>query len=244
MSKKSDREARSAKAAALLAEQRRREKRRNLLTAGAVVLTMVLLIGGGFLYSSLRDTTGDQGAVPANLSGDYTVTLGQDSAPTKITLYEDLQCPVCAALEASAGSSITQGIDDGKLQVSYHMIAFLDRASTTHYSTRALNALMTVLDTAGPEVYLKYHSLLYAEQPKEGSAGLTDDRLVELAVQAGADESKVKGPIGDLTYEQWIKNSTDDFSKQGFSSTPTAVIDGKTLVGAGDILTAITKAVS
>ena len=244
MSKKSEREERAAKAAALLAEQRRKEKRRNLLTAGAVVLVMVLLIGGGFLYNSLRDTTGAKAVVPANLSGPYTVTLGKDSAPAKITLYEDLQCPVCAGLEASAGSLIQQGIDDGKLQVTYHMIAFLDGSSTTRYSTRALNALMTVLDTAGPDVYLKYHSLLYADQPQEGSAGLTDDRLIEIAVQAGADGSAIKGPIDDLKYEQWVKNSTDDFSKRGYSSTPTGVIDGKTLVAAGDIAAAIKAAVS
>lgn len=244
MSKKSEREARAAKAAALLAEQRRQERRRNLLTAGAVVLVMVLIIGAGFLFSRNKDTTGEKGAVPANLSGAYTVTLGKDSAPTKITLYEDLQCPVCAALEASGGTLIKQGIDDGKLQVSYHMISFLDASSTTRYSTRALNALMTVLDTAGPDVYLAFHSLLYAEQPQEGTAGLTDDHLVELAVKAGADESKIKGPIDDLKYEQWIKNSTDDFSKQGFSSTPTAVIGGKTLVGAPDILQAIKAAVA
>ena len=244
MSKKSDREARAAKAAALLAEQRRKEKRRNLLTAGAVLLVMVLLIGGGFLYNSLRDTTGDSGSVPAHLSGPYTVTLGQDSAPTKITLYEDLQCPVCAALEASGGTLIQQGIADGKLQVTYHMIAFLDRSSTTHYSTRALNALMTVLDTAGPDVYLKYHSLLYAQQPPEGSAGLSDGKLIQIAVHAGADESQIKGPIADLKYGQWIKNSTDDFSKRGFSSTPTGVVDGKTLVGTPEILDAIKAAVS
>ena len=244
MSKKSEREARAAKAAALLAEQRRKERRRNLLTAGAVVLVMVLLIGGGFLYNSLRDTTGDKGAVPANLSGPYTVTLGEDSAPTKITLYEDLQCPVCADLEATGGSLIKQGIADGKLQVSYHMIAFLDGSSTTRYSTRALNALMAVLDTAGPDVYAKYHALLYADQPQEGSAGLTDDRLIQLAVQAGADESRIKGPIQDLKYEQWVKNSTDDFSKRGFSSTPTGVIDGTTYVGAGQILSALQKGLS
>jgi protein-disulfide isomerase len=244
MSKKSEREARAAKAAALLAEQRRKERRRNLLTAGAVGLAMVLLIGGGFLYNSLRDTTGDKAVVPGNLSGTYTVTFGEDSAPTKVTLFEDLQCPVCAALEASSGSLVQQGIDDGKLQVTYHMIAFLDGSSTTRYSTRALNALMTVLDTAGPEAYLKYHSLLYAEQPREGTAGLTDDRLVQLAVQAGADESKIKGPIDDLKYEQWIKNSTDDFSRSGYSSTPTGVIGGQTLVGAGDILSALKAAVS
>jgi protein-disulfide isomerase len=244
MSKKSEREARAAKAAALLAEQRRREKRRNLLTVGAVVLVIAVLIGGGFLYNSLRDTTGDQAVVPDNLSGAYTVTIGEDSAPTKITLYEDLQCPVCAALESSAGSLIQQGIDDGKLQVSYHMIAFLDGSSSTRYSTRALNALMTVLSTAGPEAYLKYHSLLYAEQPEEGTAGLTDDRLVQLAVKAGAEESRVKGPIQDLKYEQWVKNSTDDFSRKGFSSTPTGVIGGQTLVGAGDILSALQAAVS
>ena len=73
-----------------------------------------------------------------------------------------------------------RAIADGKIKVDYHMVAFLDRASTTNYSSRALNAAMAVLSTAGPDAFLKFHSLAYANQPEEGVGGrprLDPDRL-------------------------------------------------------------------
>ena len=64
-------------------------------------------------------------------------------------------------------------------------MAFLDRASTTNYSSRALDAAAAVVDTA-PGSFQAFHDLLYANQPEEGSAGLTDAQLLDYAVQAGA----------------------------------------------------------
>jgi len=108
-------------------------------------------------------------------------------------------------------------------------VAFLDDASTTDYSTRALNAAAVVLDTAGPEVFLKFHDLLFEHQPAEGSAGLSDAQLVAYAAQAGATKSAVQPGIADRTYEQWVNNVNDQASKNGVTSTPTVRIDGKTL---------------
>jgi protein-disulfide isomerase len=107
------------------------------------------------------------------------------------------------------------------------MVAFLDRSSSTRYSSRALNAAAVVLDTAGPQVFLKYHNLLYAHQPAEGSAGLTDQQLIDYAVQSGADRSAVTAPIDNDIYAQWVLNATDQMSKNHVSGTPTVFINGK-----------------
>ncbi len=86
----------------------------------------------------------------------YTVMVGDESAPKTITVYEDLQCPVCQAFEdATGGRRSTKAVADGKVKVEYRLIAFLDDASTTDYSSRALNALMVVLDTSGPDAFLE-----------------------------------------------------------------------------------------
>ena len=59
------------------------------------------------------------------------------------------------------------------VKLVYKPVAFLDRASTTNYSSRALDAAAAVVDTA-PGSFQAFHDLLYANQPEEGSAGLTD----------------------------------------------------------------------
>jgi protein-disulfide isomerase len=122
---------------------------------------------------------------------------------------------------------------DQGVQFRYRVISFLDRASSTDYSTRAMNAHAAVLDVAGPEVAKKFHDALFAQQPPEGGAGLSDDTLVELAIAAGADADVVEKPIRELAFEQWVKNATDAASRAEVTGTPTVLVDGERLPQAG-----------
>jgi protein-disulfide isomerase len=228
MSKKNKAQSKTERAQALVRAQQRSERSRNLLVVGAVVVAILIIVGVGFVVQNHRDKTGQVAKdVPGNLTGTYSVTLGKASAPTTIKLYEDFQCPVCKAFEAVTGTQVDAAIAAGKVKVDYHMVAFLNSASSTKYSSRALNAAAVVLDTAGPDVFMKYHNLLYANQPAEGSAGLTDQQLIDYAVQAGADRSAVTAPINDDAYGQWVLNATDQMSKDHVTGTPTIYIDGK-----------------
>jgi protein-disulfide isomerase len=183
-----------------------------------------------FVISSNKDTTGQavtSSGTPQNLTGTYNVEVGKSSAPTTIKLYEDFQCPICNDLEKVAGAKVRQAIADGKIKVDYHMVSFLDRSSTTNYSSRALNAAMAVLSTAGPDAFLKFHQIAYENQPAEGTAGVPDSTLVQWAVQAGAQEADVKPLIDGNVYHQWTVNATDAMSQDGVTGTPTIFINGK-----------------
>jgi protein-disulfide isomerase len=221
-------QSKTERARTLMLVQQRRERMRNLGVVGTVVVAILIIVGVGFYVQAGRDKTGQTAKeVPSHLTGPYTVTIGQSSAPTTIKLYEDLQCPICKAFEAATSSQVDAAVAAGKVKVEYHMVAFLDRESTTNYSSRALNAAAVVLDTAGPQVFWKYHNLLYANQPAEGSAGLTDQQLIQYAVQAGVDQSAVTGPIDNDVYSQWVLNATDQMSKDHVTGTPTVYINGK-----------------
>jgi protein-disulfide isomerase len=198
------------------------------------------------VVQSKSDTTGDEvsaGGTPSNLTGSYNVVIGKSSAPTTIKLYEDLQCPVCRSFEQVAGQQIQTGIADGKVKVDYHMVAFLDHSSTTNYSSRSLNAAMAVLSTAGPDAFLKFHTIAYDNQPAEGSAGVPDSTLVDWAVQAGADEGEVSPLIDGNVYHQWVVNATDQMSKDKVSGTPTIFVDGKKLPDVQSGVNAVLEAV-
>lgn len=220
----------SERAQALMREQQQRERRRNLMVVAAVVAAVVIVFGVLFVVQSNNDKTGQAvapGGTPENLTGTYSVTIGKSSAPTTIKLYEDLQCPICKEFEQFAGQKVLAAIQDGKVKVDYHMVAFLDRESTTDYSSRALNAAMAVLSTAGPDAFLKFHTIAYENQPAEGSAGVPDSTLVDWAVQAGADKATVTPLIDGNVYHQWVLNATDQMSKDGVNGTPTIFINGK-----------------
>lgn len=221
MSKKSAAQSKAERAAAVRREQESRERRRQFLSVGAVVAVLAVIVVGGFLVQSQRDTTGEVAStVPSGVEG-YGVVVGDPDAETTVTIYEDLQCPACAALEDQMGDEINAAIAAGRVNVDYRLVSFLDDASTNDYSSRALNASLVVLDAAGVEAFKEFHDVLFANQPAEGGPGPTDDQLIEYAVEAGASESEIRGPVEDKVYDQWIRNATDQMSQDGVSGTPT-----------------------
>lgn len=228
MSTKSKQHSKAERAQALLREQHRRERTRNLVVVGVVALALLVVIGVGFYVQSKRDKSGATASeVPGNLTGAYSVTIGQRSAPTTIKVYEDFQCPICQEFETQTSAALDAAITAGRVKVDYRMVSFLDSQSSNAYSSRALNAAAVVLDTSGPEVFLKFHNLLFQHQPAEGGPGPSDQQLIAYAVQAGADEKAVTGPIQDDLYHQWVLNTADRMSKDGVNGTPTVYIDGR-----------------
>lgn len=227
MSKKNREESRAERAAAALIAQQRRERRRNLLVVAAVAAVLVVVVVVGVVVQSRRDTAGAAATTPNGVTGGYSVVVGKASAPRTLTVYEDFQCPICREFESQTGTKLRAAVAAGKVRIDYRMVAFLDRASSTDYSSRALNAAAVVLDTSGVATFEKFHDLLYAHQPEEGSAGLTDDQLVQYAVQAGATESAVRPGIEGDDFHQWVVNATDQMSKNGVNGTPTVLVDGK-----------------
>ena len=232
---------RAAEAAARAAAERRRRT-----VIGAVVAAVVLVVAlvAVVLVQTQRTQTPVDSAAPANtVDGGTAVALGPPDAPVTVDVYEDFQCPVCQQFEAGTGQTLDQLMADGTISVHYHPIAFLDRASSTEYSTRALNAAAVVLDTAGTQAFEEFHDLLFADQPAEGSAGLTDDQLISYAGQAGATGPTVAADIRDRTYEGWTQRVTDQSSKDGITGTPTIKVNGTELSAAQRTPEGLTAAV-
>lgn len=235
------------KAAAVRREQEKSERRRRNVVVGAAIAVVLLLIGGiAYAVQSNRDTTGATATPPAGVTGQYAVTRGDAGAPVTVTVFEDFMCPFCGQFEAASRATLDKLVNSGDVKVEYRVISFLDRASNgTEYSTRAMNAFGAVLDTAGADAAVTFHNELYANQPQENTDGLSDAQLVRYAVQAGADEAKVRPLIEDRAFEQWVVNATDAANKDGVSSTPTVQVDGKTLEATtiDDLVTQMTDAV-
>jgi len=228
--RRAESQAAAERAATIRKEQERKERRRRtVVVSGVVVVVLAVILAIGYAVQSSRDTSGRAGAAPSGAVGEYAVPAGPDTAPVKVEVYEDFMCPFCGEFETATRSKLDQRVAAGDVQVRYHVLNFLDGQSTSDYSTRSANALAVVLDTSGPEVAKKFHDSLFEQQPEEGSAGLSDEQLVDLAVQAGADRSAVQSGVEDRTFQQWVDNVTDRASKDGVNSTPTVRVDGKTV---------------
>lgn len=223
-------EAAAARAAQVREEQERLERRRRSIVVAVVGLVVVaVLIGIGALVQAARDSSGETATPPRGAVETYAIPAGSSSAPVTVDVYEDFLCPFCGQFEARVRKDLRPAIEDGSVQFRYHVINLLDDASTTDYSLRAANAQAVVLDTAGPDVAERFHDLLFENQPEEGGPGLSDARLVDLAVQAGAERDAVRTGVEQRSFEQWVENATDQASKDGVQGTPTVRIDGETV---------------
>lgn len=216
--------ARSQKAAEMRAAQAKREARRRILTIAAVLAVMALIVGGAIAISVLNKD--EVKATPAG-SSDYGVSIGEKDAPHTVIIYEDFLCPFCGAFEKESRTGLADAAAAGKVLVEYRPFNLLS-PRFGDYSVRAASAFALVLEKSGAEVAKKFHDLLYENQPAETAGdSVTNDDLVDLAVEAGAKESDVRDGIDNLSHEDWVTKATDEAGKAGVTGTPTILLDGK-----------------
>lgn len=194
------------------------------MTLIGVVLGVLVLVGVGYVV--VRSLGSDKPATPPTGATDsYGLRLGEEDAPKSIVIYEDFLCPFCAQLEQAVSGRLDAAVEAGEVSVEYRPLPFLERFGD--YSKDSTNAFAVVLDTSGPEVAKEFHDLLFAEQPPEDGPHPDKDDLVELAVEAGAEESEVRPGIEDGTFEGWVEAAGEAASQDGVNSTPTVLVDGE-----------------
>lgn len=191
---------------------------------GVVVLAVIGLVTWGVISAT-------NAAKPINkVNATYAVVIGKESAPVTLDVYQDFMCPVCGEFEKANSDDITRMVDDGTVLLRIHPMNFLDDASLgTKYSTRAANAFVTVWK-AEPDKALAFNKLMFANQPKENTTGLTDAQIAQIASQAGVSASVIdtfaKGENTDFP-----TNTTNAAFASGVTGTPTVLIDGTKFTG-------------
>jgi protein-disulfide isomerase len=202
-----------------LARERARTRRLWVSIAAAAVLVIAGLAGWA-VYSSQRSGTY---ATPqhATANGDGLVV---GSGPKTVDVYLDFLCPACRQFEESAGTGLNQLVAANKIKLVYHPVAFLDNRSTTQYSTRSAAAAGCAADAGKLTEYVQ---VLYADQPPEGSAGLSDSQLIQSGHTAGITGSGFDDCVRAGKYKSWVQHVTDEAVARGVTATPTVFVDGK-----------------
>ena len=226
MSKGRDR----ADARRIVEQQKAAERRRRVTIWTSVAVVAVLLVAGVIGWGVLagQEKTGADNLTTPSAAVDGGTAFPVGSGPVVVDLYEDFMCPVCDQFETQTGATIKQLLSEKKITVRYHPVSILDRASNgTQYSTRAAGAAAAAA-VAGK--FVEYHDVLYANQPAEGSDGLTDARLIELDRSVGLGDAFATA-VDDRTYDAWVTKVTETFSARGYTGTPTIVVAGKRVEG-------------
>jgi protein-disulfide isomerase len=170
---------------------------------------------------------------PANGDG---IVLG--SGPAVVDAYIDFLCPFCRMFEERSGPMIDALVDRGAITLVYHPLGFLDRLSTTRYSTRAAAASGCASDGAR---FREFLYALYDNQPPEGSDGLDDEELAQLGLQCGLDED-FGGCVMAGRYIPWAEYVTAMAIARGVNGTPSVYVDGRGVPASAQAITAAVMA--
>ncbi|QTX04611.1 DsbA family protein [Agromyces archimandritae] len=163
--------------------------------------------------SSAELPTGTEGAAHFD---DFALVIGDGD--TRVDLFLDPACPHCAYFEEAAGEGLAELAASGAISYAIHPLTFLDRGSDSAYSSRASSA-MTCAAVDAPDALTGFIAGVFAAQTQ---AGLTNDELEQIAVDAGADGL---GPcISDGRYAAWAQAGTD-IALEGPITVPGAEID-------------------
>lgn len=245
-----------ALAASMRAEQAAREKRVKTITISAFGVAVAALVGAivWVVVANQPAKLPEPGALatPSVINADGGISVGKDGTAGSVNegapavdVYLDFMCPWCGVFEETNGALLTDWRASGDITYVMHPVAILDDMSAgASYSTRAAAAAVWVAEKS-PASFEKFVTGMFAQQPKEGTKGLTDREIADIAKTAGASAETVDG-IADLTsfktYAAWVAAQTDTVSKneklwttyqdgrKGFS-TPTVVIGGQKFEG-------------
>ncbi|MBO3737782.1 DsbA family protein [Actinoplanes flavus] len=236
----------AAKKAVASARAGQRGHRTIMVIGGAVIVVLIAAIAISVITAmNDGDKTGADGplVVPATATADGGLKVG--TGPVAVDIYLDYMCPYCGKFEAANHADIQALVDDGTATVNLHPLNFLDPQSRgTEYSSRAANAVATVADK-DPGHVLDLNTALFENQPEEGSEGLDDAKIADVAASVGVPQN-VTGTFEDRTFVPWVTQSNDAAFANGIEGTPTVKINGVVtdvdLYTAGPLRDAVTAA--
>ncbi|GAA4046453.1 thioredoxin domain-containing protein [Arthrobacter methylotrophus] len=184
----------------------------------------------------------DVPASAATKPATVTVPGGEAEAgkPVKVIAYIDFICPACKQIETANRESLTNLRNEGRISLEFRPVGFLDRSSTTNYSSRAANAAACVVNSS-PEKYVDFFNLLFERQPAEGGSGIPDKDLKAMAKEVGA--ANIDSCVDSKQFRPWVNHSTRAAAAAGITSTPAVFIEGKQWNGRTNLTTDIQTAI-
>jgi hypothetical protein len=206
---------------------KQQDRRRRMIVQGGVALGVLVLVAVVVLVLILPRT---QTRGPLNMLSDG-IKIGEglkavqtpaqkpgqapvaspanDAAVVDIQIYVDYLCTECGLFEAGNGPQLRSWAESGAATVEFHPVAMLTTQSAgTQYSLRAAALAACVADRS-PDHYFDLHDALLTNPPAEGSAGLTDDEMLDRAEAAGVTAmGQIRRCVQEDTFKTWVKEAT------------------------------------
>lgn len=236
------------RAKAIVSVQKKKEKQKRVLITVSAIAVAVIILGlvSFFSFQSVQKTkiaasvtaTQVMPALADSHGAFYVSKDGKTNQPdpaskaTRVDVFFDPQCPGCGVVDRGIGDRLSELVQNGEIDLYLNPVSFLDKASSDRYSSRSVNAVVTVAEKS-PSKLLKFVNALYEKsfQPAEGGPSVSDEKLSALAVKAGVAQD-VADSFKDHAYFDWIAKNSEaqmsrtDYFSEGFA-TPSIFLNSK-----------------
>ena len=190
---------------------------------GGMALVAVAIVFGSPPSDRADDTEMVVAVAPAGVATDGFV-LGSPDAPVTIELFEDFQCPACAAWSRTVFPLLaTNELAAGTVKIVFHDMAFL--------GTESADAGRAAYAAAQQGRFWDIWATLYANQGRENSGAFSRARLLAMAHRLGLDEARFQADMDSAAAAAAIEASRAAARGAGITSTPTLIVGGEVLVG-------------
>ncbi|MGA4669567.1 DsbA family protein [Propionibacteriaceae bacterium Y1923] len=227
------------------AEQKR--QRRNTLigaiVAGVLALAVIAVVAVVVIQnqSAKREQAEREAAAqiaPPNAVDESAILVNPDTgadAQYTLNLYVDYQCGVCKQTEEIYGETWKALMDEGFLKVEVHTMTFMDdQPSLNNDHSRRVAVGAACADTRGK--YWEFHNAAFNRQG-EGQLytdSAMDGQIAQDAGLEGADFDAWKTCYDDNATAQFVDKVNENAGRNGVTSTPTIMVNGKNPQVEGD----------
>jgi protein-disulfide isomerase len=198
------------------------------MTVLAVLVGVLIVVGVGFgqLGNKVGGSFTNPGiAYPASIEHDNM--LGEATAPVRLEVYGDFQCPICARNSLDIEPSIvTKYVTAGKLVIVHHDIAILGGADPTAPANESRIAASGAVCAMAQGKYWDYAHWTFNNQAGENQGEFTKDRVTAIAKAAGVDTTSFSTCLDAATSTGPVDQLTAHALALGINSTPTMFING------------------
>lgn len=204
------------------------------VSVGVVAVLLAVALFVVILNNQSADPEPGQTPSASNIDADTGAILVGDGS-NSLDTYIDFMCPICNQFEQVYGEAIATLVDDGSITLGIHPISILDAKSQgTEFSTRAANAMYCVA-VADAEASVPFMNAMFANQPQEGTPGLTDDEILQIAESVGV--TGIESCVTDGVYSDYVTAMTQETPVRpgaGGIGTPTVLLNGEFVALTGD----------
>jgi len=176
---------------------------------------------------------------PALAAGGRLVE-GNSKSPVRVIIYEDLQCPDCAAFRRMMDEHLLPRFA-GKVAFEHH-----DFPLPKHAWARQAAIAARHFDRVSPELGVKFRRHILASI-RETTAENLPGRLRDFARANGADAESAVEALSDGALVRLVQQDLEEGVARGVGKTPTVLVDGAPFVErfpVEEIARAIEKAVA